>query len=1078
MSGTNFTRGANWTTTNGGSIVVNNSGLFTSTAAGTIVSNGSFTQSGLGAVSISGSVSTNNALISLAGPVTLAGNMAFNSGVTSGPITFLNTVDGDHTLTLTSGLANILFQSAVGSSTPLNDVVVANANNVTFNGLSATSFNQLTGTGTTTLNGTTDTSAVNGIQIVNNGITLNGTVTTAAAGPVELTNGGLLTLTATINAAGAFTQNGLGSTLLSGSVTSGGPLFFKEGVAVSGNGFLTTSNQLITLSSTLNGPGNLTLDSGSGNTIFASTAGATTPLGALTFTNGNNITTNSINALSITQVAGAGTTSIIGNINTSGVAGINLTGTAFVLDGSVITLAGGPLFINHTAASSFVFGPATLLSGPFTETGTGNISLAGILHANDSNITFTNPITMTAATTLNSDGGGDILISNTMNGNVDLNLIAGTGDITINAVMGGITPIHSVVIQSVNNVTTEAISAGFLTQTSGTGLSDFGGALATTTSTGINVSGNQFTFGGPVTTTGNGPATITNVGLLTIPTGSPFNLTGAFSQLGTGPVTLCDSITTTGGQILFTGPVFLCNSVDLDTGITLGNITFLNAVTGSQNLNLAAGFGDITFAQNIGPLNILNVTSAANLTSQSLSAASIDLSGVSTLATINGTLMTSGAAGITLSGSAFTLNGGVTTTGSGPLTITNSGLLTLLPNAVFTLDGPLVQNGSGGILGGGMIDTNNQTVLFQSPFTLTGNLDINTGTPGANVTVGEVNGPYNLSIEAGVGNVTATEVIGGITALKNVTVTTSNDINLNGIGSTTDGVTGALTLNATDNINLNNGFYSANNQTYSAGNLINFNNGALVTVTSFGTPITFASGTVHLSSGNDLSVVTNNGNFSFGNLTGTTFENIMINAGTGNVALGSISSAGTINNLFVNGGNITFAGPINAVNTDFVSLTNISNLGAQVLIESTNTASFNALGGNVGSAANPILVHTSNQIFAGAGGPAPSLAAFDGVSADNTVHPIPSDPPCIIIFNGVTIANCGAPPVPPVPPKPPIPPSPKVIRFPFADPGFNSSFFNLASDYYFFPDFIDQSYFYDCIFLEYCPPETCCSRCD
>src|SRR6185436_19572901 len=96
-----------------------------------------------------------------------------------------------------------------------------------------------------------------------------------------------------------------------------------------------------------------------------------------------------------------------------------------------------------------------------------------------------------------------------------------------------------------------------------------------------------------------------------------------------------------------------------------------------------------------------------------------------------------------------------------------------------------------------------------------------------------------------------------------------------------------------------------------------------------------------------------------------------------------------------------FIGSLNAVNMDFESQGAIFNAASPVAINSTNTAFFNALNGNVGTLSSPILVNTSNEIFAGAGGQTRSLADFYGTSFDNTVHAILSNPPCVIIFNGV-----------------------------------------------------------------------------
>ena len=1016
-------------------------------------------------MSLSGLLSTNNAPISFTSPVTLAGDLNLTSGTTAGPISFQNTVDGNFNLTLTSGLADLSFASAVGSITPLASITIPVANNVTFNGVTTTSITQATGTGKTTLNGLTTTSGPEGILLSTESISLN-QVTTTGGGPLALTNGGLLSLTGLINVSGGFTQDGAGSTILSNTLQAAGTLFFKSGVSVSGNGELISLNQPIILSSTLDGPGNISFNAGTSDISIAANAGMTTALGTVTFANARNISLETVAAASLVQTAGTGTTTIMGDVNTNTATGIQLNGTAFVVEGS---WTGARASVQHTDASSFAFGPATLLSGPFLESGTGAVSVSGLIHANNANITFTNPINLTAATTLNSDGAGDIVIMNTVDGNQTLDLVAGSGNIFLDASIGGVTPITSLVIESANNVTTEDISSGLISQLAGTGLSDFG-TLTTTSISGINLVGNQFTFDGPVTTTANGPVIITNSGLLTIPLGSPFNLTSTFSQLGAGNVTLCDAITTTGDAISFNSPVFLCSDVALNTGNSLGNITFASSLTGMQTLQLTAGFGTISFAQPVGPLNVLQVINAGNFTSNSIGANSIDIEGVTTLITLNGPLTTGGSTGVTLAGNAITINNSVTTTGGG-LTITNTGLLTLLPNATLSIDGPLNQNGSGNISGGGSIQTNNQPVQFASPFMLTGPLNVSS--QGADILVDEVNGLYNLTLQAGAGDVTAAGVIGGLSALNNVVVNGAN-IHLNGIGTTANGVAGALTLTATDAIDLLNSFYSANNQTYTAANGIFLNTGSQVNFTTFGTPIIFAN-PVQLSSGNDLNVVTNNGNFSFNTIQGTTFENITIDTGSGNALLGTILS-GNINNVGVNAGLITFAGPINAVNTDFTSQTNIFNAGSTAYaITSTNSSSFNALTGDVGSKENPISVNTSNQIFAGAGQPDPGLAAFTGSSSDNTVNSLL----CLIL---PASSSSMAPRLQ------------IVLYHPFplnrlyhlilrlsllSDPALSSPIraltfvHNLSSYLYFWPDFIDAWYFYDCISVNDCEYERC-----
>jgi len=300
----------------------------------------------------------------------------------------------------------------------------------------------------------------------------------------------------------------------------------------------------------------------------------------------------SIKSASLTQTAGSGETLISGAIDTNGPSGINLSGNVFTIDAVITSSNGGPCSIDHTGLLTLIAEPSTLLTGPFTETGSGNVALAGNLHAEDSNITFTNPITLIADTILNSDGGGDIVLMSPVDGSTALDLIAGTGNIYILADIGSATPVNSVTINTAHNVETESIAAGWISQITADGLTDFHGALTTTASQGIVLTGNEFTFENPVSTEGNGPVSITNSGLLSIDSTAPFTLSGPFSQLGAGPVLLCADITCTNGNpILFTGPVSLCGPVSLSSQ----GMTFQGTVNGSQDLTLRGGSGAIQF---------------------------------------------------------------------------------------------------------------------------------------------------------------------------------------------------------------------------------------------------------------------------------------------------------------------------------------------------------------------------------------------------------------------------------------------------------------------------------------------------
>lgn len=971
------------------------------------------------------SLVTNAGVVSASGAVTLSGNASIDTtnagGAAAGAnITFSNTVNGANTLTLTGGTGGtISFSAAVGGSTPLASLS-ATAGTVTQTSTAHTT-GALSYSGSTAIN-------VNGNVTTSSGlITMTGPVAITTSPTFDSTNAGgssgaNISFSTTLNGATAATfRAGTGTVTFSGivggtapltnlsftsanliqignnvTVTGANPLTFSSPVSLIGASLITSNNANISFSTTLNGAQGLTLAGGTGTTTFTGAVGGSAPLSSLSAT-----------AATITQSSTATTT---GALSYTGSTAINLGGN--------LTTSGGTIGM------------------------TGPVALSANVTADTTN---TNAV----------PAGATLTFSTTINGANNLILIGGTaGNITA-GVIGGGTPLNSLLIKSANTVSTQAITAGSINQMSGQGLTTFNGALNTSQSGGITLTGNQFTVNAAVTTTGGGAVQVNNMGTLTIAAGANFTLSDSFSQLTSGSTSLSANISAPSGNILFSGPVNLGAGVTLSTGVVQGNITFLDTLTGVQNVNLTAG-GNVNLTQNVGPLGALQINNAQTVGTKTINASSIAFSAISTQATVSGDLNTTGASGIDLAGAAITLSGNITTTGSGPVTLTNSGQLTLASNFTYSLDGAFLQNGTGSVSGGGTLTTNNQTVQIQTPLTLTGALTMNTGGTGANITLNKIEGTFAMNLQASAGDVTVSGLIGDTTPLSNFIVSTAHDIHLNGVGTASTGVTGTMQLIATHDIDLTNTVYSANTQIYSPGNQLNFNAGTPTTLTSFGGPVQFTSGAAILSTGNDLQVVTNNGNFSFVSIRGTTLEDITVNAGTGTAALNQISSLGTINNLTVNAGSITFAGTIDPLNVNLTSLGSISNVGAPVLITVTNTPFFNALGGDVGTLASPIFVNSSAQIFAGAAGDE-SLADFNGTSSDNTIHEIPSNPPCEIIFNGVEIKKCHF-----VPPTPPTPPAPVVVTvippFPFTVPGVESSYFTLADDFFFKCYFLTDDY--------------------
>ncbi len=1054
ITGGVITQNGTLVTANNGPIVIANSGTFTQGAS--IQADGGFTQSGTGAVSLNGSITTTNDAILVNGAVTLAGATLLNTGGGSN-IHFVGTINGGNNLTFTAGTGTIILESAVGGGTRIGTLTINSVGTMSTGDIKAGSINQLGGSGTTTLGGTIDANGSGGISLTGSGFGINGAVTTASTGSFSVNNSGAISFgsSANLNIAGAFTQTGTGSVLLQGTITAAGiSVAGPASIVSSGSVSLVTSASPITLFNTLDGPGNITFNSGSSSTSLQAAAGSLTRLGIVTFSQASNVATLGIKSGSITQSTGSGTTTISGDLDTNGTSGIHLTGTNFTITGSIVTTNSGPCAIAHTGLLSVVAGSSTLLAGPFTESGSGGtVHLSGTIHASNANVTFANPITLTETATLNSNGGGDILISSTIDGPYDLIYTAGTGNITLAGIIGGTTPVLSLTITTAANVSTSAISAGSITQNAGSGLSTFG-ALTTTLPAGISVTGTAFTFNGAVSTTGGGGISINNSGALTLSSSAPLTLTGAFSQTDTGAVSLATSIESNGSQILFTGPITLTGSsfLDMDGG---GTITLLSTVDGNYNLVIEGISGLIDLEGIVGgstPLSTFQILAGTNFTSKAINASVIDIEGLAGLATFNGALATTGASGITLSGVAFTLNGNVTTSGGGPLAITNSSTLTILPSLTLSLSGPFTQSGSGVTNMGGTLTTSGHNITFSGPLDLTGDLIFNSGN--GNVTLGsDLDGAHSMTIFAGSGDVIMPVAFSIEVPLINFTVASAHDIVLHGIGSTTVFMSGTLSLTATNTISMEGQLYAAHNQYYSSGGDLDFINPGDVTLLADGGSITFASAEAHLNDATNLFVETNGGEFSFEAIHGTNFENLTIDTGSGLASMGSLPNIGSINTVTVTAGSILLNGPMDLENISLTSDNSILNAGAPVEIDSVNNAFFNAVNGNDGSLSSPIFVITAGEIVAGG----VDLAVFEGSSVDNTVHAYASNPPCVIYFNGVKIKDC-RPPTPPSPsPSQSVQSELKGSRF-FAFAYVFDSQFNLASDYFFLTYFLDDSF--------------------
>lgn len=293
---------------------------------------------------------------------------------------------------------------------------------------------------------------------------------------------------------------------------------------------------------------------------------------------------------------------------------------------------------------------------------------------------MTCPISLSGTIVLDTSANNqDIDLMNGVNGRGNLTFSSGAGAITLVGNVGSTTRIGNLMISSVGNLTTQAITASSITLTSSTGLVRMLGDLDTNTLTGISLTGAAFNLEGNITATSTGEFSITHSGILNFITNKTINSNGSFSQTGPGAVNLFGSIQTANTGITFASPITLIGASSMQTGAGAGNIQLTSAVNGTFNLNLSAGTGNIIFGAAIGgttPLNNLTIQDAEDVTLTAMTTASLNqLAGTGTT-TMNGDIITTGPAGITFVGNHFTRNASITTNNGGPLIITNSGILT------------------------------------------------------------------------------------------------------------------------------------------------------------------------------------------------------------------------------------------------------------------------------------------------------------------------------------------------------------------------------------------------------------------
>ncbi|MDD4907515.1 MAG: hypothetical protein PHJ00_00475 [Candidatus Omnitrophica bacterium] len=462
-----------------------------------------------------------------------------------------------------------------------------------------------------TLNGTADYTQSLGLTAGTGDILFNGAVgNSIPLGAVTINSANDVTADSTFTARSITQTTGEGQTHFDSAVNTAGAADTVGGVVN-----ITTAGDIqfdstITTTGGISSAGNV--GRAGGAVTLHSTGGAITVDGAI-----NTSGSDGVDSGAAGKVGGAGgAITITADNGDVEVAAITTNGG----DGSgIITNAnggvGGAVTITSTGETTTLHNDISTVGGAKGAFG-GTPGAGGTVTLNNPTLLNTNIAIDTGAT------AGNIVFNNTINGTYDLDLTAGTGSITLGNIVGGVDRLAALTIHSAGNVVAAAINAASITQVAGTGTTTFNGALNTNTSSGINLTGNAFTFNQPVTTTAGGPVTITNASTLTIAAAADMILEGAFTQNGVGAVSIAGDITTTNNAISFAKAVTLTGPVVLNTVSAPGtgaDITFGSTLTGAQNLTLTAGAADILFTGAVGATQLGDVliNSAHDLTASS-----------------------------------------------------------------------------------------------------------------------------------------------------------------------------------------------------------------------------------------------------------------------------------------------------------------------------------------------------------------------------------------------------------------------------------------------------------------------------
>lgn len=833
----------------------------------------------------------------------------------------------------------------------------------------------LTAAGAVTINANVDL----GGDLSISGVNVNVNNATIVDGAFSVTNTGVLNtgVNGDITAA-SFTQNGGGSSLLSGDITTAdGNIIFNDNVGITNNVSMSTGAGGagdITFVGTLNGANNLDLAAGTGNIAFNSGIGNVTGLADLSISSAAAVSFNNADS------------TLDGSVS---IAAVNVN-----LNRGITTTAGGTFTVTNSG-TLFVDSSADLsLDGEFIQNGSGPVSLSGDITTTNDSITFSGDVTTGGVVAIDSgSGAGDITFSGSVTATMgQLTLDAGTGDVTATNASNNFGTViltgHDVNLRDAGSIDIGASTIGGTFDLTGNGSITQSDALSVTgTATIAAGSGNDITLDNTsndfstVAITSGRNVSVTDVnglilgtstisGTFDVTTGLDLTQSGALTVTGlttlnvenTHSLTLNSSndfsslaiASTQNAEITdINSLIFAASSVSGNLNVsTSGTITDSGNVLVGGAITLAAGSGNDITLNNAGAFNSATVTSGRNVVLNDVDGLELGAS------TVSGTLDVTAAGTITQSG-ALTVTGTTTiAAGSGnDITLTdaanNFSTVGITSGNNVSLRDADALNLAASTVSGTLDVTASGAITDSGALAVTGSAAFSAGSAN-NITLDDSNNFSTVIIGSGnnvVLNDTNALVLAASTVSGTLGVTTSGAITQSGALA----VTGTTTIAAGsgNNITLNNASNDFSTVAITTGNDVSLRDaGALILgastisgtlgVTTAGTITQSAAlsvtGTTTLTAGTGNSVTLNNASNDFGAVSIVSANNATL-VDTNAITLSSATTAGS---LSVTGSTIQLDGNIQT-DSD-VTLTGNVVLGTGVTID-TDSNNSGAAGG-------------------------------------------------------------------------------------------------------------------------------------